>query len=313
MVALAALISAAVVTPLAMWVAPRLGLVDRPGPLKVNLHPVPYLGGLGVAAALVWGIGASRPMLLLPVGAALTLGLLDDAVGLPPLTRIVGEVAIGFGVGATLPAWQPRVAVIVLSIVATVVLCNGVNMIDGLDGLAGGVTVMSALGFYAVLRGDGATVAATLAVGAAAFLVFNRPPARVYLGDSGAYVIGTALVILFVVACYQPSGPPVGAALLLVGYPLVELVFAVVRRLAGHQPLMAGDRDHIYDQLQARGASAPVAAAACVVAQTVLTSIAVLIANQSTAVSLVVVVLAGLVILCAGMLTGLLIPRASER
>jgi UDP-GlcNAc:undecaprenyl-phosphate GlcNAc-1-phosphate transferase len=312
-VALAALISAAVVTPLAMWVAPRLGLVDRPGPLKVNLHPVPYLGGLGVAAGLVWGIGASRPMLLLPVGAALTLGLLDDAVGLPPVTRIVGEIAVGIAVGVTLPAWEQRVAVIVLSIVATVVLCNGVNMIDGLDGLAGGVTVMSAMGFYVVLHGDGPAVAIALAAGAVAFLAFNRPPARVYLGDGGAYLIGTALAILFVIACHQRSGPSVGAAILLVGYPLVELVFAIVRRLARRQPLTAGDRDHIYDQLLARGASAPVATLSCVVGQAALTASAIVVATRSTVVSLLVAVGWGALIVAVGMLTGLLTARASER
>jgi UDP-GlcNAc:undecaprenyl-phosphate GlcNAc-1-phosphate transferase len=226
---------------------------------------------------------------------------------------MLGEAAIGVGVGLALPAWQPRLAVIALSVVATLVLCNGVNMIDGLDGLAGGVTVVSALGFYVVLRGGGPTLAIALAAGAVAFLMFNRPPARVYLGDGGAYLVGTALAILFVVACYQGSGPSVGAAVLLVGYPLVELVFAVVRRLAGRQPLTAGDRDHIYDQLHARGSSPSVAVLSCVAVQAVLTAIAIVVATRSTAVSLIVAVVCGVLILVAGAVTGMLTPGASER
>jgi UDP-GlcNAc:undecaprenyl-phosphate GlcNAc-1-phosphate transferase len=307
-VAAGALITALLVTPAAMWVARRVGLVDRPGPLKVHAQPVPYLGGLGVAAALVWGLGATRPSLLIPVGAALVLGLLDDATSLPPVSRFVGELAIGAALGVCLPVADNRVWGVVFAALATVFLCNAVNMIDGLDGLAGGTAAVAGVGFYVVLSGDGATIAIALVAGLAAFLAFNRPPARVYLGDGGAYLVGTALAILFTFACRSNSGASFGAAALIVGYPLVELVFTVVRRgLQGRSPL-EGDRDHTYDQLHARGTSTSMAALACIAVQSVLVSVGIVVAPRSPAGGLLAATACGMMILVAGFLTGFLAP-----
>ena len=308
MVAAGALISAVLVMPAAMWVARRSGLVDRPGPLKVHATPVPYLGGLGVAAALVWGTGATRPSLLVPLAAALGLGLLDDAMTMSPVSRFIGELAIGAAVGICLPVGDHRAFSVVFAALATVVLCNSVNMIDGLDGLAGGTTAVAGIGFYIVLPGDGATIAIALTAGLAAFLAFNLPPAGVYLGDSGAYLVGTALTILFILACRSNSGASFGAAALLVGYPLVELVFTVVRRsLRGMSPLK-GDRDHIYDQLHARGASTAMAALACVAAQGMLVAVGIAVAPRSPASGLVIACVCGMMILVAGILSGFLAP-----
>ncbi|MEY2449916.1 MAG: UDP-GlcNAc:undecaprenyl-phosphate/decaprenyl-phosphate GlcNAc-phosphate transferase [Acidimicrobiaceae bacterium] len=309
MVAAGALITAVLVMPVAMWIGRQAGLVDRPGPLKVHAHPVPYLGGLGVAAALAWGVAATRPSLLIPLGAALALGVVDDATGLTPVLRMVGELAIGTAVGVCLPAGDHRALAVVFAALVTVVLCNAVNMIDGLDGLAGGTAAVAAIGFYVVLSGDGATIAIALTAGLAAFLAFNRPPARVYLGDGGAYLVGTALATLFLLACESGSGASFGVAALLVGYPLVELVFTVIRRSAQRKSPLSGDRQHVYDQLHARGASASVAALLCVAFQAALVAVAIIVAPRSAAVGLVTAGACGMMILAAGILTGLLAPR----
>ncbi|MEY2461187.1 MAG: UDP-GlcNAc:undecaprenyl-phosphate/decaprenyl-phosphate GlcNAc-phosphate transferase [Acidimicrobiaceae bacterium] len=309
MVAAGALISAVLVTPAAIWVAGRMGLVDHPGPLKVHEKPVPYVGGVGVAAALAWGVGSTRPSLLVPLGAALALGLLDDATSLPPLSRFFGELAIGAAVGVCVPLGDQRALGILFAALATVVLCNGVNMIDGLDGLAGGTSVVAALGFYVVLTGDGATISLALAAGLAVFLAFNVAPARVYLGDGGAYLVGTTLAVLFTLACRAHSGASFGVAALLVGYPTIELVFTVVRRsVRGGSPL-TGDRHHIYDQLHARGASKSVAALACVVLQAALVAVGIFVAPRSPAAGLGAAVACGMIVLVAGYLTGFLAPR----
>ncbi|MEY2423147.1 MAG: UDP-GlcNAc:undecaprenyl-phosphate/decaprenyl-phosphate GlcNAc-phosphate transferase [Acidimicrobiaceae bacterium] len=309
MVVTGALISALLVSPAAMWVARRTGLVDRPGPLKVHAKPVPYLGGLAVAAGLAWGVGATRPSLLVPLGAALALGIFDDATDLSPLSRLIGELTIGAAVGVCLPLGDQRVVGVVFAALVTLVLCNGVNMIDGLDGLAGGTAVVAALGFYVVLTGDGATIAIALAAGLAAFLVFNLPPARMYLGDGGAYLAGTALAALFLLACRSGSGVSFGGAALLVGYPVVELVFTVVRRGVQRKSPLKGDRHHVYDQLHARGASTSMAALACVAFQAVLVSVAIAVAPRSATAGLVVACVCGMMILVAGYLTGFLAPR----
>ena len=82
----------------------------------------------------------------------------------------------------------------VLVIVSTIVLINGFNLIDGLDALCGSVTLICAIGFAIVMADDGRLIAVALAGAIAAFLVFNRPPARIYLGDGGSYLIGTTAV-----------------------------------------------------------------------------------------------------------------------
>jgi len=303
-----ALIAGLVATPVAMRVARRTRLVDRPGPLKVHEKPVPYLGGVGVAAALVVGLVPTKPSLLVPLLAALALGVADDAVELNPVVRLGGEAAIGVTVGLMIPLWEPRILGVVFATALTVVLCNSVNMVDGLDGLAGGVSLVSALGFFAVLSGDPATISISLAAGVAAFLAFNFPPASVYLGDGGAYLIGTALASLFLLTCLPGSGASFDVALLLVGYPLIELIFAVVRRMAEGQSPLWGDRQHLYDQLHERGASAGLAAALCVLLQGALVVVGVVVAPHSEATRVYVAGACGMMILAAGVLGGFAAP-----
>lgn len=313
MVALLALITGVVTTPVAMQVARRTGIVDRPGPLKVHARAVPYLGGVGVACALLWGVVPARVSLLVPLLGALALGIADDARDLRPWQRLAGELVIGFALGLVVPLWEPRALGVLFAMALTVALCNSINMVDGLDGLAGGVTLVGALGFFAVLSGDAATIALALAGGVAAFLAFNLPPAGVYLGDGGAYLVGSSVAALFLLACQPGSGTSVDVAVLFVGYPLVELVFAIVRRTAERQSPFQGDRQHMYDQLHARGASPAVAAAVCVAFQALLVVLGVVVASRSEVTRVVVTGACGMMILLAGVLSGFATPDPRRR
>ncbi len=138
--------TALVATPVAMVVARRTGVVDHPAPLKPQRVPVPYLGGAAVFLAAVVGGAAGRPLLLLPLGLVLLLGVADDAVHLPPWTRLTGQAAMGAVVAAAVPTHLPGALGPVLVVAVTVLLINGVNMIDGLDTLAGGVVAVAAGG-----------------------------------------------------------------------------------------------------------------------------------------------------------------------
>jgi len=256
-----ALALALVCTPAAMVLARRAGVVDRPGPLKPHQAPVPYLGGAAVFVAVAPSIVAYRPWLLLPLGGALALGVADDVRGLPPRARLVGELALGAGIAAALPTRlaQPWSGLAIVAV--TVVLVNGVNLLDGLDALAGGVLAVGALG-WAVLLGGAARALAAAAVGAlVGFLAYNRPPARIYLGDGGAYLLG-ALATVLVVAAWAPGRRPATnvAALLPAAVPAAEVAFAVVRRARAGAPLLSGDRRHPYDLLVTGGWSAARAA-----------------------------------------------------
>jgi UDP-GlcNAc:undecaprenyl-phosphate GlcNAc-1-phosphate transferase len=248
---LVALLTALAATPLMAAVATRLHVVDRPGPLKRQTRPVPYLGGVAVFVALSVALGPSRPRLLLPLGLALAVGTLDDISPRPVGTRIAGQLVIGAAAGWAAPVPVPLGGV--LTAIAAIGLLNAVNLLDGLDGLAAGVALVSAAAF-AVLGGDARTPALAVAGALGGFLVFNRPPARIYLGDGGAYVVGTALALLAALAIDSDPDVATWAAVpLLVAVPVLDTGVAFVRRLRGRRPLFSGDRAHLYDQLVDRG------------------------------------------------------------
>lgn len=256
--------------PIAMRVAPRVGLLDRPGPLKTHERPVPYLGGAAVfTGLLIVAVIAGHPLLIVPPVLALALGLADDAHPLPVAVRLIASVAVGVAaalVGGASSAWS-----VALGILVTVIAVNAVNFVDGIDGLAAGVCAAGAGGLAVALTGDWSAVAAGLAGAAAGFLVFNRPPARIYLGDAGSYLLGASLATFAIHVVTHAHRPVPALAIAAVGaYPLVELVSTVGRRLARGQSPFAGDRDHAYDRLVRAGWSKPVAVSALVAGHAVL-------------------------------------------
>lgn len=270
-----ALVVTAAVTPVVARVATALGAVDRPGALKVHDRPVPYLGGLAVFAGLAAPVAMSRASLLLPLGLALLLGLADDLSDLSARSRLVGEVGIGATAVLALPGSQ-SVAGAVAIVVVVVALLNAVNLLDGLDGLASSVGALGILGFAVVLQPPDRTVALALAGALGGFLLWNRPPARIYLGDAGSYLVGTALALLLAltVTTRDPVAPSVGA-LLFVAVPVADTTLAIVRRKRAGRPLLVGDRGHLYDQLVDRGWPAPLTTLAGAAAQATLVAIGV--------------------------------------
>jgi UDP-GlcNAc:undecaprenyl-phosphate GlcNAc-1-phosphate transferase len=273
-----ALVVCAAATPLLARVATRLGVVDRPGALKVHERPVPYLGGVAVLAGLAGPVAAGRPALAVPLVLATALGLADDVAELPPGLRLVAEVGIGVSAAAVVDARGPAGAA--FTVLVVVLLLNAVNLLDGLDGLASGVGLAGAAGFAAVLEGDGRVLALALAGALAGFLLWNRPPARIYLGDAGSYLLGTALAVLLAEA--WGAGQPVAVAagsVLLVAVPVADLTVAVLRRARARRPLLQGDRGHVYDQLVDQGWTRSAAVGACVLAQAALSAVGVGVAT----------------------------------
>jgi UDP-GlcNAc:undecaprenyl-phosphate GlcNAc-1-phosphate transferase len=302
-----------VATPAAAWLARRVGLLDHPGPLKVQQQPVPYLGGLAVLGATAAGLVIARPAWLVPLALALALGTLDDARSLPPRIRLAGEAGVGLVAGVLVPSGIAQPWAAAGTVVIVVLLINAVNLIDGLDALATGVAWVSAMGFAIALDGDDRTVALALAGALAAFLVYNRPPARIYLGDGGAYLLGTALAVLLVGA-WRPERElalSIGS-LLFVAFPVAEVACAVVRRARVHAPLFSGDRRHLYDQLVQRGWSAAGTSLACAATQAVLCGLGLLAAQAAAAVAAAVVVATAVAFL-AGAAAGGFLSSASPR
>jgi UDP-GlcNAc:undecaprenyl-phosphate GlcNAc-1-phosphate transferase len=301
-----ALIITLVTAPIVRRIAIRLLIVDRPGPLKTHRAPVPYLGGVAVFLGLLVGpIAADKPELILPYVLALALGVVDDVRGLTPQARLGAEILVG----AVAALAVPGSALVALGTgVLVVVLLNAVNLLDGQDGLAAGACLVSAVAF-AILGGDAAPVGLALAGALAAFLVFNAPPARMYLGDGGAYLIGTVLATLPALTEHGPTDWSVWiGAVLIVGLPLADTAIAILRRSRARRPLFEGDRSHVYDQLVDHGWRVETSTALCVVVQGVLAALGVLAAGFGTTGAVIVAALTVLAVAYVSISAGFLRP-----
>ena len=250
---------------------------------KLEELGIPYAicGGLAVFAGLLAPIAAERPVLMIPLGLSLALGLADDIKAPSPITRLSLEVVIGVIAVWALPARDLPGALLTMAFV--IVLLNAINLLDGLDGLASGVSLMSALGFAIVLDGEFRVLALALAGSLTGFLVWNRPPARIYLGDGGSYLVGGALAILLAASFNDgESGALPSGAVLFLAVPLADMAVAIVRRFRARRPLFHGDRGHIYDQLVHRGWRPLATVGVCTLAQGLLVGVGVAIASLPT-------------------------------
>jgi UDP-N-acetylmuramyl pentapeptide phosphotransferase/UDP-N-acetylglucosamine-1-phosphate transferase len=240
--------------PAAVWAGRATGLVDRPSDPSLAIHarPVPLLGGVAVIGAALTSAALTGDGLPWSVTAAtlvaLATGLADDVRPLPPLVRL----AIHAGAGAILAIdgldVEPLGALGGVGVVLLVVACaNAVNMIDGQNGLAGGLTAASAAGL-ALVHPAGSPARAigfAFAAAAVAFLIWNVP-GRIFLGNNGAYAAGALLAALAASATFQGWTGLLAAAACL-GVFLFETLFTVGRRIVTGAGLMTGDRQHSYD------------------------------------------------------------------
>jgi UDP-GlcNAc:undecaprenyl-phosphate/decaprenyl-phosphate GlcNAc-1-phosphate transferase len=250
---LVAVALAAVLTPAARWLGHAIGLLDRPGePLKIHSEPVPVLGGWAVmAAALTAPAIVGHPVPVAVVAAVLLMlagGTVDDLKTLRPPAKLLLQAVVA---GILVVGFQPDAAGAVALVVLVLGCTNAVNVVDGQDGLAGGLAAVAAVGFGVVLEGvapERAALAFAFAGALCAFLVWNRPPARIFLGNGGAYAVGTLLAALAAMAVDEKGAAAVPPALLCLGVFLFDLAFTVVRRI-GRSSLATGDRLHSYDLL----------------------------------------------------------------
>lgn len=251
----------------------RLGVLDRPGELKIHERPVPRIGGLGIAAASLitvaaGGAGAGEPWLLtgiLLVGVIVAAtGFVDDLINLRPVQKLSGQILGGLLLGAaTLPYvaarpapwlwWVPLTALYPLAAAFLVTLfSNGFNLLDGMDGMLGGLSLIATLflGVIAWLEGHPVLVLTTAASAGAtlAFLFYNRPPARTFMGDSGSLFLGAQAAAVGAVLVFTSASVARALAVAVVlAVPLADTFLAVVRRFRSGGGIMSGDRLHLYD------------------------------------------------------------------
>jgi UDP-GlcNAc:undecaprenyl-phosphate GlcNAc-1-phosphate transferase len=285
----------AAATPLVRRYALKRGIVDRPdttvagGGRKIHMQPVAYLGGVAIFAgflvAVVALMPASRQLAALIAGCLIlvAVGVVDDIRGLSPWVKLgfqflAAGVALAGGIGITaitnpfggvidltvgrfpveLGPWHFHIAPLAngLSLLWMVGLANTINFLDGLDGLASGVSGIAAVVMFALAVGPHvhqptvALLAIILAGAAFGFLPYHFYPARIFMGDSGAYFLGLCLAMLAVF-----SGAKLATAVLVLGVPIVDSLWAVTRRLAKRTSPFRADKKHFHHLLLDAGMS----------------------------------------------------------
>lgn len=284
---------------------PRLGFVDMPdrdARLKVHRRPAVPLGGIGVFAGVHLGLAVGDRFnlgLFVASAVVLVLGLIDDRLGLSPIVRLgveltAGVLLMGFAFEDSLGPARFLIGVIIV-----VITINAVNLFDGLDGLAGSAAIVAAIGLalMAANRDIEPAFSLILAVALVGFLPLNWHPARVFLGDNGAYVVGLLLAFAMLQVGRGGSLIELAAPVSLLGVFALDLVVAILRRLLNARPLFEGDRSHIYDQLVDRGLSVPTVALLAGAGEATVATIALAVDNWFTGVAVLVLVAALLLIM----------------
>lgn len=278
--AVKAFLIALVLTPIVRDIFRAYNVVDRPGRRKVHSYPIPRVGGIPIAIAYaislisITNLSEAFPdyntlaWKLVPGAAAMFfIGLLDDFFTFKPKWKLLGEIAaaiivfanglrIDFIANTPLPMWISFPLTLLWLLLTT----NALNLIDGLDGLCAGIGLVATLTLFggALLQGNLPLAYATFPlVGAlVGFLCYNFNPATVFLGDSGALLIG------FLLGCYGMIWTDKSATilsllvpLLALTVPLLDVSLSIVRRFIRNKPIFSADRGHIHHRLIDRGLS----------------------------------------------------------
>jgi len=292
-------------TPFVIRWAHRRGWLDHPTERKSHARPVPILGGVAVFGAALGGLLLLAPFVpqiregafgqgsLAAMGVGtlcmVAIGLWDDLRDLSPLRKLALQIAVagatwalGFRAAELSLVFDETglsapIGSLILTIGWIVVVSNAFNLIDGLDGLASGISIICLLTVFLLANGNGASVpvigALALAGSLAAFLRFNLPPARIFLGDAGSLAIGYSTAVFSLASAQKaPAGVALIVPLVVLGVPMLDTALAVVRRAlaqtpgekhSGFQPLriaravFRADRGHIHHMLVRLGLTVP--------------------------------------------------------
>lgn len=274
-IAIAAGLIAFAATPVTLIVAKRIGLVAIPNARKTHSVPTPLMGGVAIWAAfvvslLVFGLGTTeyRQMLAIIVGGTVIsiVGFIDDRVGLGPVPKMAGQILAAVllllgGVGAHLFSdnlWLLNAAITIIWIVG---ICNAINYMDNMDGLAAGVSAVAA-GSFLVLAALNqqvlvASLAAALLGACVGFLVYNFQPAISFMGDTGSLLLGFMLAVLGI----KLSFPHIStqstwmAPIVVLGLPLFDTTLVTLSRYRRGVSVLQGGADHSSHRLARLGLS----------------------------------------------------------
>jgi UDP-N-acetylmuramyl pentapeptide phosphotransferase/UDP-N-acetylglucosamine-1-phosphate transferase len=292
--------------PVIIQVAKEKRLFDEPDERKIHQVVIPTLGGLGIFAGFVFSIlmGVSfgkHPEFQFFIASTIVvffLGLKDDILIISPSKKFIGQV-IAAGILVQFGGIQinslhgllgihtiPHLANLALSVVTIVMIINSFNLIDGIDGLAGALGIIStaSFGIYFILVHETAYATMSLAITGSlvAFLIFNFPPAKIFMGDTGSLLLGlvnSILVIKFIAIASAGnhsisfhSAPAIGFSILMI--PLFDTIRVFSLRILNRRSPFSPDRNHIHHFLLDAGFSHQQATLICVLTNLLFIGIA---------------------------------------
>lgn len=314
---LIALIVAYVLTPGVKKLAIKVGAVDKPNARKVHTHAIPRLGGLaiyiGFMAAVFFCVPVRHELLGLLLGctAIVALGIWDDICNIPAKVKLVGQIVaacipIAFGIQIewlTNPFGTlivlPELVAVPVTIFWIIGFTNTVNLIDGLDGLAAGVSFIASVSMfllaYTMNQYLPAMIIVAMAGAALGFLQYNFNPAKIFMGDTGSMLLGYTMAVAAVLGLVKTAATiALVVPLIALGLPILDTLFAIIRRKMSGVPIFQPDKGHLHHRLLALGMSQKQAVLIMYFVSIVLGIVALFVANVNyqTGIATVLVVLA---------------------
>lgn len=265
-----------ILTPIIIKVSHKLGIVDKPNFRKVHTKPVSVLGGTVILLSFLVGIWLGHPIETevkpLVIGSVLIylVGLIDDIYELKPIVKLLGQIIAALVVvyyGVTIdfislpigPTLHFGVFAIPITVIWIVAITNAINLIDGLDGLASGVSMIAlmTIGFIAILQANIFIIMiCSVLIGALlGFLCFNFHPAKIFLGDSGALLIGFIVAFLSLLGFKNITFVSLFFPIVILAVPFIDTLFAMIRRVKKGQHIMQADKSHLHHKLLELGYS----------------------------------------------------------
>lgn len=275
-VAILCFIASILVTPLVKKFAIKIGATDKPNQRKVHNKIMPRLGGLAIYISFMLGFVILQPesdiVWPLIIGSSIIIltGFLDDLYELSAKWKLLGQimaalVIVIFGIdvefinlpfGGQLELGYFAIPLTVLWIVG---ITNAINLIDGLDGLAAGVSSIAliTISVMAFIMGDMFVVAigTLLLMSTLGFLFYNFHPAKIFMGDTGALFLGFMIAVLSLLGFKNVAFISLIVPVIILGVPISDTFFAIIRRLVNKQPLSAPDKSHMHHCLLRLGYS----------------------------------------------------------
>lgn len=272
-------IASILLTPLVKKLAFLIGATDKPNQRKVHSRIMPRLGGLAIFLSFLVGTLISNPSTLfygeyhlsIVIGAVIIIltGMVDDVKEISPKIKLLGQIAaaavvviygglkvefINLPFGGIIDFGYLSIPITMVWIIG---ITNAINLIDGLDGLAGGVSsiaLFSIAGMSMVMGNQYVTIMALIvAASTIGFLFYNFHPAKIFMGDTGALFLGYMIAVLSLLGYKNVTFISLIIPVIILGVPISDTFFAIIRRLVNKQPLSAPDKSHLHHCLLKSG------------------------------------------------------------